>query len=602
MAARDLASTPPRAGGPSALRSSRMTPPALAARYRALFVLGRGGMGTVEAALEVGAEEAGRAAYQRVVALKRLLPESGRDRRRVEMFLREARLAAMLDHPNVVRAFDYGEIDGELFLALEYIEGQPLSRVLRALADARGTLDVALTAHVLAEVCEGLHAAHELRDAAGQPLALVHRDVSPQNVMVAYDGHVRLLDFGVAKIEAESVTKTGEVKGKTAYMSPEQAMGDAIDRRSDLFGVGAVLFECLTLRRMWGDGTDMDVIRKLALEKPPRLEDARIAAPAELIALYTRLVAREAKDRPGSASEVAATLRTLVPQGAEAATLSLRAVLEKHFGEEAVEQRRRLTASLEEVAPEQARELRERVSPANPEDFARSPASRLREAARETKAASVAHARPDDNATAEQPSARGVAATTGATGRWPWLVVAALATAGIVVWKAGAGPGASAGAGGSTQGAAAAPGASEQRAGPGASADPGASSAPDAGQRASPAPGASPAPDAGQRASPAPGASPAPDAGQRASPAPGASPAGPNVAPGTPSGSAAGRPLAHGAALPTAGTPDSARVLAQPSIRIAIPPPSVGPSASAARTAAPAASAKPPPDVDDHPF
>lgn len=223
--------------------------------------------------------------------------------------------------------------------------------MLKALAEAKSDLGASLTAHVLAEVCDGLHAAHELRDGDGRSLNLVHRDVSPQNVMLGYDGHVRLLDFGVAKIEAESVTKTGEVKGKTAYMSPEQAMGDPIDRRSDLFGVGAVLFECLALRRMWGDGTDMDVIRKLALEKPPRLEDAVPSAPSDLCALYTRLVARDAEDRPATAHDVAEELRKLVPQGRDEAARAMRELLAAHFGEQAQAQRSLLTTSLEEVAP-----------------------------------------------------------------------------------------------------------------------------------------------------------------------------------------------------------------------------------------------------------
>lgn len=321
-------------------------------------------MGSVEAALEIG--DATADSYQRVVALKRLLPDAARDKRRAEMFLREAKLAKLLDHPNVVRAFDYGEIDGELYLAMEYVEGQPLSRVLRALADAGEKLPVALACYVLAEVCEGLHAAHELRDASGQALNLVHRDVSPQNVMLGYDGHVRLLDFGVAKIETENVTKTGEVKGKTAYMSPEQAMGDPLDRRSDLFGVGAILFECLALRRMWGDGTDMEIIRKLALEEPPPLADASTDAPEELRALYTRLVARDAKDRPPTAGEVAAALLELVPSGKEAAARELRALLEGHFATQAAEQRKKLSTSLEEVAPDQAAELRESVAPSVP--------------------------------------------------------------------------------------------------------------------------------------------------------------------------------------------------------------------------------------------
>src|SRR5262249_9202094 len=161
----------------------------------------------------------------------------------------------------------------EMFLAMEYVEGEPLSHVLVALRDLDGALAPDLTAFLLAEVCEGLHAAHELRDVNGTPLNVVHRDVSPHNLMIAYEGHVKLRDFGVAKVETEKgVTRTGEVKGKTAYMSPEQAMGDPLDRRSDLFSVGAVLFECLTGQRMWGNGTDMEVLRKLALEAPPRLE------------------------------------------------------------------------------------------------------------------------------------------------------------------------------------------------------------------------------------------------------------------------------------------------------------------------------------------
>ena len=187
-------------------------------RYRSLFVIGRGGMGTVEVALERGA-----GGFERVVALKRLLPEQARDPRHKEMFLREARLAALLKHPNVVHAFAFGELYGELFLAMEYVEGETLSHVLSAVRERdAGRLDPALVAFVLAGVCDGLHAAHELRDVGGHPLNVIHRDVSPQNVMIAYEGHVKILDFGVAKFETGGhETRTGEVKGKMAYMSPE---------------------------------------------------------------------------------------------------------------------------------------------------------------------------------------------------------------------------------------------------------------------------------------------------------------------------------------------------------------------------------------------
>ncbi len=350
-------------------------------------------------------------AYERVVALKRLLPDAARDKRRVEMFLREARVAAMLEHPNVVTAYDYGEIDGELYLAMEYVEGQPLSRVLRALADADESMPPSVAAYVLAEVCKGLHAAHELTDpSTKQPLQLVHRDVSPQNVMIGYDGRVRLLDFGIAKIESESVTKTGEVKGKTAYMSPEQAMGEPLDRRSDLFGVGAVLYECITLRRMWGDGTDMEVIRKLALESPPRLEDCGVALPTGMSDLHARLVARSADDRPATAREVADALLALAGDPDDAAR-ELRAIMERHFGAQAREQRERLESALQEVAPEQADELRESVLPSEHE-------SRPRRASPED----AAPARPTTDA---PPSSRSRV----------WLAGFGLAVLGVVAWR-----------------------------------------------------------------------------------------------------------------------------------------------------------------------
>jgi serine/threonine-protein kinase len=327
---------------------SQARPDSIEQRYRSLFVIGRGGMGRVEVALERAAE-----GFERIVALKRLLPEGARDLRQKEMFLREARLAALLAHPNVVHAFAFGEVAGELYLAMEYVEGETLSELLLACRRTGVALDPALAAHILAEACDGLHAAHELRDVGGHPLYVVHRDVSPHNLMIAYEGHVKILDFGVAKFDTGGhATKTGEVKGKMGYMSPEQALGEKLDRRSDLFGVGAILFECLSGRRLWGEGTDLDVMRRLALEEPPRLATVAPDAPPALAALYARLVSRDPAVRPATAQEVSAALRAFV--ASQGRTLDAEAVgahMKTLFGERAEDRRALLTRRLEQAGP-----------------------------------------------------------------------------------------------------------------------------------------------------------------------------------------------------------------------------------------------------------
>ncbi len=319
-------------------------------RYRPLYAIGRGGMGIVEVALEQGEN-----GFERVCALKRLLPEGARDKRHTEMFLREARLAALLSHPNVVHGFAFGEVDGEFFLAMEYVEGETLARLLTTLREKKEKLPAGLAAFIVAEICEGLHAVHELQDDSGAPLHVVHRDVSPHNVMVAYEAGLKLLDFGVAKIEAEpGLTRTGEVKGKTAYMSPEQAMGEAaLDLRSDLYSVGAVLFECVSGRKMW-EGTEMEVLRHLALDEPPKLEEADPNAPAELCALYTKLVSKNPRDRPTSAEAVANELRHFSESQSGATTDALRSLMKRLFAAQAAERKNQLERALVVAAPSEA--------------------------------------------------------------------------------------------------------------------------------------------------------------------------------------------------------------------------------------------------------
>lgn len=269
-------------------------PPEGAPGLRTLLVLGRGGMGRVELA-----EDEGEGAD--IVAVKRLLPEHVTSREKRELFAREAAIACRLEHPNLVRTRRYGVVEGEPFLVMDYVDGVTLDRLLELAQEGGARMPRELSAFVLAEVAQGLHAAHEVLDENGEPLRLVHRDVSPHNVMLGRTGDVLLLDFGVAKVEAErGLTRTGEVRGKTAYMSPEQGLGDPLDRRSDLFALGALLHECVQGARMWGEGTDLDVLRKLALEQPPVLPgDDRLSR------LYARLVEKDRERRPASAREVA---------------------------------------------------------------------------------------------------------------------------------------------------------------------------------------------------------------------------------------------------------------------------------------------------------
>jgi serine/threonine-protein kinase len=248
-----------------------------------------------------------------VLAVKRLLPMVASSDEAKTMFLDEARLASLVDHPNVVRIFAHGQQD-EPFIAMELVLGETLaSLVQRAATRQQPPLEPHLALHVCAEVCDALHAAHELRHPdTGAPLELVHRDVSPQNVLIGFDGDVRLTDFGIAKALGYGArTRTGDIKGKVPYMSPEQAIGDPVDRRSDLFALGAVLFECLSGRRMLGEGNEIDMLRKLAMERFPDLREAWGDAPDQARELFARLVDREPARRLATASQVAEGLRAI---------------------------------------------------------------------------------------------------------------------------------------------------------------------------------------------------------------------------------------------------------------------------------------------------
>jgi len=251
----------PRAGGPIELRSGMRL-----GRYELLLPVAQGGMARVWAA-----RQHGQRGFTKLVAIKTILPQLAADPNFEAMFLDEARLAAGVHHPNVCEIFDLGEEDNTLYIAMEWVNGDSVSRLLKPYV-RKGEKPVAyrlnarVAARIVADAAKGLHAAHELRDESGQPLNVVHRDVSPQNILVGADGVIKMTDFGVAKAlgTQHEVTMAGQVKGKVAYMSPEQARGGRIDRRSDVFALGIVLYEITTGRRPFAGENELEVMRALA--------------------------------------------------------------------------------------------------------------------------------------------------------------------------------------------------------------------------------------------------------------------------------------------------------------------------------------------------
>ncbi len=226
-------------------------------RYTLLRRLAVGGMAELYVAHQVGIE-----GFEKIVALKRVLPHLGQDPQFVRMFLAEARIAAALDHPNIAHVTDIGESDGEYFFAMEYVHGANLLEVLRHGSNAPLPLGCALT--IVGGVAAALHHAHEHLGADGRPLGLVHRDVSPSNVMIAHSGAVKLTDFGIVRAAARTSTTQGHTKGKAGYMSPEQCRGDRIDRRSDIFALGIVLYEATTGVRAFYAPNDYAILGRIA--------------------------------------------------------------------------------------------------------------------------------------------------------------------------------------------------------------------------------------------------------------------------------------------------------------------------------------------------
>jgi len=279
-------------------------------RYELLAPIARGGMAMVWAARLKGTR-----GFEKLVAIKTMLPGMSEHGNFERMFLDEAKLAARIRHPHVVEILDLGEEQGILYLVMEWVEGEPLSVVMRK-AEERGGIPVAIGVRMIMQACAGLHAAHELKDEDGEPLGLVHRDVSPQNLLVTYDGITKMADFGIAKTTARGggSTAIGEVKGKIAYMAPEQATAGNVDRRTDVFALGVILYQLATGKHPFRGQTEGETLANIMLLenlKPPRFHAPNY--PSSLEAVVLKALSREPVHRYESANALSRALDKALP-------------------------------------------------------------------------------------------------------------------------------------------------------------------------------------------------------------------------------------------------------------------------------------------------
>jgi serine/threonine protein kinase len=298
---------PPKAGMVHPERSS------LGGKYQLMATLGQGGMADVYLAVARGP-----LGFNKVVVLKRLRAHVHDEAQALQMFLDEARLAARLNHPNIVDTYDIGCEAGSYFIAMEYLDGQPLSRVLKA--TRRSEVNPTLWVHIVAEALHGLHHAHELRDYDGKPLRIVHRDVSPHNIFVTYDAEVKVVDFGIAKAASNlSQTEAGLLKGKIGFMAPEQALEEEVDHRADIYSMGVVLWEALAGKKML-EGTVAVAFGKLTKADAVRLLEVKPDVDPRLASIVDRALKKNPSDRFATAAEMREALMDYLRSVPSAAT------------------------------------------------------------------------------------------------------------------------------------------------------------------------------------------------------------------------------------------------------------------------------------------
>ncbi|MEO7114084.1 MAG: serine/threonine-protein kinase [Polyangiaceae bacterium] len=325
---------------PGAAGSPAQTPSLRLGNYEPLLELASGGMATVYAARQLGA-----AGFERLVVVKRVHRHLLGNRDFFNMFRDEARIAALIHHPNVVAVSDVVEAEGELLLVMEYVEGSSLSTLRGAAREANLKFPIPDAARIAVDALAGLQAAHDAVDMRGIKLDLVHRDVSPQNILVGVDGSSRVIDFGIAKARHRlTETKSGSLKGKYSYMAPEQTRGMQVDRRTDIFAWGVVLHEMLTGDRLFRGENEFDTMRRIWEMPIPNTSQVNPAVPPALDAVIQRALARNVDERFASANEVLDALEKAAPIGSPR---DVAAFVERATGERLRERKRALHGMLE---------------------------------------------------------------------------------------------------------------------------------------------------------------------------------------------------------------------------------------------------------------
>ena len=299
-------------------------------RYEILGKIAEGGMAEIFLAKQSGME-----GFEKMVALKCILPSLMNDEDFVTMFLDEARIAARLNHPNIAQIYDLGRTEETLYIAMEHVSGRNLQQILFREFEKKRQIPIHHVCKILAGVCEGLHYAHEKKDLSGASLNLVHRDVTPQNILVSFDGNVKLVDFGIAKASSQvGETRAGVLKGKYAYMSPEQVRGWPLDARSDLFSVGVVLYE-LTGRRPFEQSEGVDTLRAIMGKKPVNPLKYNPEIPTGVMRILGRCLEKNPDRRYQSAQEAQSDFEDFLATSQELSTsVRLARYLEELFASE----------------------------------------------------------------------------------------------------------------------------------------------------------------------------------------------------------------------------------------------------------------------------